>query len=106
MSADCPTCDGTGNFYRHDEDGDFLDCDDCHGTGKLRGLPTDCEGSEYRAFCDHCTTMHPQPFSNPVQAVAELRSLGWKITETLTQSPNRVEVSYHCVCPACRSIGE
>ena len=26
---DCPDCDGTGNFYRHDEDGDFLPCDSC-----------------------------------------------------------------------------
>lgn len=25
----CRPCDGTGNFYRHDEDGDFLPCDDC-----------------------------------------------------------------------------
>lgn len=31
--ADCPKCDGTGNFYRNDEDGDFLPCDECHGTG-------------------------------------------------------------------------
>jgi len=23
----CEKCDGTGNFYRHDEDGDFLPCD-------------------------------------------------------------------------------
>lgn len=23
----CEACDGTGNFYRHDEDGDFLPCD-------------------------------------------------------------------------------
>ena len=28
-SAVCPACDGTGNFYRHDEDGDFLECDEC-----------------------------------------------------------------------------
>lgn len=25
----CKPCDGTGNFYRHDEDGDFLQCDEC-----------------------------------------------------------------------------
>lgn len=30
---DCSACDGTGNFYRHDEDGDFLPCDDCKGDG-------------------------------------------------------------------------
>lgn len=28
-TKDCPECDGTGNFYRHDEDGDFLDCGEC-----------------------------------------------------------------------------
>lgn len=32
-SEDCQKCDGTGNFYRNDEDGDFLPCDGCHGTG-------------------------------------------------------------------------
>lgn len=26
----CAACDGTGNFYGHDEDGDFLSCDDCY----------------------------------------------------------------------------
>lgn len=26
---DCGSCDGTGNFYRNDEDNDFLRCDDC-----------------------------------------------------------------------------
>ncbi len=25
----CPDCDGTGNLYRNDEDGDFLACDSC-----------------------------------------------------------------------------
>jgi DNA (cytosine-5)-methyltransferase 1 len=29
----CRDCDGTGNFYRNDEDGDFLPCDTCGGTG-------------------------------------------------------------------------
>jgi|HubBroStandDraft_3_1064219.scaffolds.fasta_scaffold859039_2 hypothetical protein len=29
----CPECQGTGNFYRNDEDGDFLPCDGCEGTG-------------------------------------------------------------------------
>ena len=33
---DCYTCQGTGNFYCHDEDGDFLRCDDCDGTGSAR----------------------------------------------------------------------
>ena len=37
---DCPTCQGTGNFYRNDQDGDFLDCDDCDGQGKLEGWPS------------------------------------------------------------------
>ncbi len=23
----CPLCDGTGNIYRNDEDGDFLPCE-------------------------------------------------------------------------------
>ncbi len=30
----CKGCDGTGNFYRHDEDGDYLPCDDCNGAGE------------------------------------------------------------------------
>jgi hypothetical protein len=30
---DCPECDGTGNFYRNDEDNDNLPCDFCNGTG-------------------------------------------------------------------------
>jgi DnaJ-class molecular chaperone len=30
---DCPECVGTGNFYSNDEDGDFLPCDACDGTG-------------------------------------------------------------------------
>ncbi len=30
----CLACDGTGNFYRHDEDGDFLPCDECDGSGE------------------------------------------------------------------------
>ncbi len=30
----CEACRGTGNFYGNDEDGDFLPCDDCDGTGK------------------------------------------------------------------------
>lgn len=32
-SGACEECDGTGNFYRHDEDGDFLPCDECQGMG-------------------------------------------------------------------------
>ena len=31
--TDCTSCAGTGNFYGRDEDGDFLTCDDCNGTG-------------------------------------------------------------------------
>lgn len=27
----CWFCDGTGNFYRHDEDDDYLPCDECGG---------------------------------------------------------------------------
>jgi DnaJ-class molecular chaperone len=30
---DCPECGGTGNFYGNDEDGDYLPCDECDGTG-------------------------------------------------------------------------
>jgi hypothetical protein len=33
---DCPECAGTGNFYGNDEDGDFLACDECGGTGFKR----------------------------------------------------------------------
>lgn len=33
-NGECPECDGTGNFYRHDVDGDFLECDACDGSGK------------------------------------------------------------------------
>ena len=33
---DCAECDGTGNLYRHDEDGDFLPCDECNGTGRAQ----------------------------------------------------------------------
>ena len=29
----CPFCLGTGNFYGNDEDGDFLSCDECLGSG-------------------------------------------------------------------------
>jgi ssDNA-binding Zn-finger/Zn-ribbon topoisomerase 1 len=25
--VECPKCQGTGNYYRNDEDGDFLPCD-------------------------------------------------------------------------------
>lgn len=32
-SEDCPECVGTGNFYGNDEDGDYLPCDACGGTG-------------------------------------------------------------------------
>lgn len=32
---DCPACDGTGNFYRHDADGDFLRCDECNAEGVM-----------------------------------------------------------------------
>jgi hypothetical protein len=35
----CISCDGTGNFYRHDEDGDFLECDECGSTGRKRYIP-------------------------------------------------------------------
>jgi len=35
----CIECDGTGNFYRHDEDGDFLECDECRATGRKRYIP-------------------------------------------------------------------
>ena len=37
----CLACNGTGNFYGNDEDGDFLDCDDCEGGLKalLRYIP-------------------------------------------------------------------
>jgi C-5 cytosine-specific DNA methylase len=35
----CIACDGTGNFYRHDEDGDFLECDECRATGRKRYIP-------------------------------------------------------------------
>jgi DnaJ-class molecular chaperone len=37
----CPACDGTGNFYRHDEDGDFLERDHCNGSGKLKAKERD-----------------------------------------------------------------
>ena len=30
---DCPECVSTGNFYGNDEDGDYLPCDACGGTG-------------------------------------------------------------------------
>jgi hypothetical protein len=30
---DCEGCQGTGNFYRNDVDGDFLRCDFCGGCG-------------------------------------------------------------------------
>ena len=33
--VDCKECQGTGNFYRHDEDGDVLDCDHCNGIGQI-----------------------------------------------------------------------
>jgi ssDNA-binding Zn-finger/Zn-ribbon topoisomerase 1 len=33
-TCDCEDCDGTGNFYWHDEDGDFLRCDTCKGSGE------------------------------------------------------------------------
>jgi DNA (cytosine-5)-methyltransferase 1 len=29
LTYDCPECQGTGNFYRHDVDGDFVECGDC-----------------------------------------------------------------------------
>jgi hypothetical protein len=31
---DCENCQRTGNFYRNDEDGDFLKCDFCGGSGR------------------------------------------------------------------------
>lgn len=34
--GECLECDGTGNFYRRDEDGDFLPCDHCGATGRPR----------------------------------------------------------------------
>lgn len=30
---ECAECDGTGNFYGRDEDGDYLKCDSCNGEG-------------------------------------------------------------------------
>lgn len=33
QANNCAACDGTGNFYGHDVDGDFLPCDECNGTG-------------------------------------------------------------------------
>lgn len=38
-NGDCMDCDGTGNFYRNDEDGDFLPCDTCGGEGQRRYIP-------------------------------------------------------------------
>jgi hypothetical protein len=35
----CLDCMGTGNIYGHDEDGDFLDCDTCNGTGERPYIP-------------------------------------------------------------------
>lgn len=32
----CEECDGTGNFYRRDEDGDYLPCDFCEGAGEVK----------------------------------------------------------------------
>jgi hypothetical protein len=32
----CPECQGTGNLYRNDPDGDFLDCDSCGGSGRVK----------------------------------------------------------------------
>jgi hypothetical protein len=29
----CKSCIGTGNFYGRDEDGDWIDCDECQGRG-------------------------------------------------------------------------
>jgi hypothetical protein len=42
--GDCLDCSGTGNFYRNDEDGDYLPCDTCGGgygetSGKRRYIP-------------------------------------------------------------------
>lgn len=36
--ADCDDCQGTGNFYRNDVDGDFLPCDTCQGKGTQQTL--------------------------------------------------------------------
>ena len=33
VEVECIECAGTGNFYRNDEDGDYLKCDECGGSG-------------------------------------------------------------------------
>lgn len=32
-AVECKECNGTGNFYGNDEDGDYLPCDECSGRG-------------------------------------------------------------------------
>lgn len=50
---ECPECDGTGNFYRNDEDGDFLRCDLCGGSGSMGDASLSrLEGRELGSSCD------------------------------------------------------
>jgi hypothetical protein len=65
LHIDCSPCQGTGNFYRHDEDGDYLPCDNCEGSGVI-AEPAEfdfiCASSPCEQFSVHgMKHFHPNP---------------------------------------------
>jgi hypothetical protein len=90
----CETCDGTGNFYRHDEDGDFLPCDcyELYGGDRAGTVP-----NEYPAqlVIQDVLTLHGSQFKSAAVIVASppcqaysYRAMPWKRAKALPPPDN------------------
>jgi ssDNA-binding Zn-finger/Zn-ribbon topoisomerase 1 len=106
----CPTCDGTGNFYRHDEDGDFLECDcyeDLDNYGKV------WERYPAQLVLQDVLTLHGSQFRNadcivaspPCQAYS-YRAMPWKRAKALPPPSNELfDACFRIQREACEAAG-
>lgn len=97
----CPGCDGTGNFYRHDVDGDFLPCDcmELYGGDRAGTVPSRYPG---QLVLQDVLTIHGSQFrhascivaSPPCQRYSYM-AMPWKRSKALIawhkESPERVK---------------
>ena len=74
--SECPKCQGTGNFYRNDADGDFLECD--------------C----YKGFDDYGKVWQRYPAQLVLQDVLTIHGSQFKDVALIVASPPCQEFSY------------
>ena len=90
----CQECDGTGNVYRHDEDGDFLPCDCYHGYDHYGTVETKYPGE---LVLQDVLTLDGRQFRNadvivaspPCQAYS-YRAMPWKRAKALPPPSNEL----------------